>query len=236
MLSIENLEVSYGGINALHGISLKIEKGEFIAMIGNNGAGKSSTLNAICGIVKIGGGEIKFQDETISGLPSHKIARKKIAMVPEGRRVFPGMTVQDNLDMGAFTRNDRAGIKRDIEKVFEMFPILKERRRQKAGTLSGGEQQMLAIGRALMSDPILLFLDEPSLGLAPIIVENIFQTIKKINDDGITILMVEQNVPLSLSVASRAYVLDTGSIVLQGTSKELLANDMVQQVYLGMSD
>jgi branched-chain amino acid transport system ATP-binding protein len=236
MLEVQNLKVSYGGVKALHGISLQVSKGEFVALIGNNGAGKTTTLNAICGVVRPREGTIVFEGETISGLSSDKIAYKGIAMVPEGRRVFAGMSVQENLDMGAFMRRDKDGIKRDLEMVFEMFPILKERRRQQAGTLSGGEQQMLAIGRGLMSNPRLLFLDEPSLGLAPVIVENIFKIIKQINRQGISILMVEQNVPLSLSVADRAYVLETGNIVLEGSSDELMKNDLIQQVYLGMVD
>ncbi|WP_227762209.1 ABC transporter ATP-binding protein [Zhaonella formicivorans] len=236
MLDVQKLKVSYGGVKALHGISLQVSKGEFVALVGNNGAGKTTTLNAICGVVRPREGTIVFEGETISGLSSDKIASKGIAMVPEGRRVFAGMSVQENLDMGAFMRRDKDGIKRDLEMVFEMFPILKERRRQQAGTLSGGEQQMLAIGRGLMSNPRLLFLDEPSLGLAPVIVENIFKIIKQINRQGISILMVEQNVPLSLSVADRAYVLETGNIVLEGSSDELMKNDLIQQVYLGMVD
>jgi branched-chain amino acid transport system ATP-binding protein len=236
MLLVKNLEVSYGGIKALHGISLHINKGEFVAIIGNNGAGKSSLLNAICGIVPASSGQVEFEGLNIYGLASDKIAAAGIAMVPEGRRVFAGMTVQENLDMGAFLRRDKQQINSDMEMIFEMFPILKNRRRQLAGTLSGGEQQMLAIGRGLMSKPKLLFLDEPSLGLAPIIVESIFSKIKMINEQGISILMVEQNVPLSLSITTRAYVLETGEIVLDGPSSELLNNEMVKQVYLGMVD
>ncbi|MHB9094378.1 MAG: ABC transporter ATP-binding protein [Eubacteriales bacterium] len=236
MLSIKNLQVTYGGVKALHGISLEVNKGEFVAMIGNNGAGKTSTLSAICGLVRASGGVIELNGENITKLPSDKIASKGIAMVPEGRRVFTGMSTQENLDIGAFLRRNKKEIKQDMEMIFELFPVLKERRHQQAGTLSGGEQQMLAIGRALMSKPSFLLLDEPSLGLAPIIVERIFTTIRQINQQGISILMVEQNVPLSLSVASRAYVLETGNIVLEGSAEKLLQDEMVQQVYLGLVD
>lgn len=236
MLKVSNLEVKYGAIRAVHGISLSVEAGEFVVLIGNNGAGKTSTLNAICGVVPVSGGTVELNGENIAGKPASKIATKKVAMVPEGRRVFAGMSVQDNLDMGAYLRRDKEGIKQDQELVYTLFPVLKERLRQSAGTLSGGEQQMLAIGRAMMAKPELLFLDEPSLGLAPIVVENIFETIQNINHQGISILMVEQNAFLALSVASRGYVMDTGEIVLAGNSKEILENEMVQRVYLGMED
>lgn len=236
MLAIKNLQVSYGGVKALHGVSVEVNKGEFVAMIGNNGAGKTTTLSAVCGLVRSVGGVIELDGEDITKLPSDKIAGKGIAMVPEGRRVFTGMTVQENLEMGAFLRRNKKEIQQDMETVYELFPVLKERRRQQAGTLSGGEQQMLAIGRAIMSKPNYLLLDEPSLGLAPIIVERIFNTIRQINEQGISILMVEQNVPLSLSAASRAYVIETGDIVLEGSAKELMENEMVQQVYLGLVD
>jgi branched-chain amino acid transport system ATP-binding protein len=235
MLKVDNLEVAYGAIKAVKGISFELNKGEIVALIGNNGAGKSSTLKAICGVVK-STGSIELFGEQIQGLSSDVIASKKIALVPEGRRIFAGMTVLENLEMGAFLRTDKDGIKRDLEKVYDLFPILKERRYQKGGTLSGGEQQMLAIGRALMSDPKILLLDEPSLGLAPIVVESIFKVIKEINKSGIPILLVEQNVYLSLEVADRGYVLETGEIVISDTSENLLNNDLVKRAYLGIEE
>ncbi len=236
MLEVKNLEVSYGGIKAVHGISFHLEKGEMVALIGNNGAGKSSTLKAITGIITNVKGTIEFDGENITGKPSDKIAARKVAMVPEGRRIFSGMTVQENLDMGAFLRRDSDGVKQDQEMVFDLFPVLKERSKQQGGTLSGGEQQMLAIGRAMMARPKILLLDEPSLGLAPIVVEAIFESILGINRQGIPILIVEQNVYLALSVTNRGYVMESGQIVLEGTSQELLSNEMVQRVYLGMEE
>jgi branched-chain amino acid transport system ATP-binding protein len=236
MLVIKDLEVSYGAIKAVHGISLHVDQGEMVALIGNNGAGKTSTLKAITGINTSVKGSIEFDGENITGKPSDKIAARKVAMVPEGRRIFSGMSVQENLDMGAFLRRDANGVKQDLEMVFNLFPVLRERSKQQGGTLSGGEQQMLAIGRAIMARPKILLLDEPSLGLAPIVVEAIFESIMGINRQGIPILIVEQNVYLALSVATRGYVMESGQIALEGTSQELLANEMVQRVYLGMEE
>lgn len=228
--------VSYGNIRAVREVSLTVGDGEFVVLIGNNGAGKTSTLKAICGVNSPSGGTVNLNGENITGKPSHKIAAKRVAMVPEGRRVFAGMTVRENLDMGAFLRRDKKSIENDRETVYELFPVLRERFRQPAGTLSGGEQQMLAIGRALMAQPQYLLLDEPSLGLAPIMVESIFEKIVQINRQGISLLMVEQNAFLALSVANRGYVMDSGEIVLAGTAEELLENDMVKRVYLGMEE
>ncbi len=236
MLAVTDLEVSYGAITAVHGISLRVEAGEFVALIGNNGAGKTSTLKAICGVIPAKGGTVELNGEKITGEPSDRIAARGVALVPEGRRVFAGMTVRENLEMGAFLRRDGAGISQDMGMVCSLFPVLRERYRQKAGTLSGGEQQMLAIGRALMARPRVLLLDEPSLGLAPIVVESIFERIREINRQGVPILIVEQNVFLSLSVADRGYVMESGQIVLEGSAKQLLANKMVQRVYLGMEE
>lgn len=234
MLKVHNLEVEYGMIKAVRGVSFIVERGEFVVLIGNNGAGKTSTLKAICGINPVKNGVIELNGENITGKPSNKIAAKKIAMVPEGRRVFAGMTTKENLDIGAYLRRDKAGIQEDIEMVFSLFPIIKDRSKQLAGTLSGGEQQMLAIGRALMSRPEVLLLDEPSLGLAPLVVESIFETIQGINRQGISILMVEQNVFLSLSVAKRGYVMDSGEIVLEGSAEELMNDELVKKVYLAI--
>lgn len=236
MLKISNLHVSYGAINAVKGISMELNEGEIVALIGNNGAGKTSTLNSICGVVKPTSGDIQLFGESICGLNSDKIAKKGIALVPEGRRIFAGMTVLENLEMGAFLRKDKVSINRDFAKVFELFPRLYERKFQKGGTLSGGEQQMLAIGRAIMSDPKVMFFDEPSLGIAPIVVKAIFDAIKEINKSGIPILLIEQNVYLSLSIADRAYVLETGEIVVSDNAKALLNNDMIRRAYLGIDD
>lgn len=236
MLKISDLFVSYGAIKAVKGISLELNEGEIVALIGNNGAGKTSTLNAICGIVKPVGGEIELFGESIGGLASDKIARKGIALVPEGRRIFAGMTVLENLEMGAFLRSDKEGIKKDLRKVFDLFPILEERKIQKGGTLSGGEQQMLAIGRAIMSNPKVMLFDEPSLGIAPIVVKSIFNTIKEINKSGIPVLLIEQNVYLSLSIADRGYVLETGEIIISDNSTSLLNNEMVKKAYLGIDE
>lgn len=236
MLKVSKLEVKYGMIKAVQGISLTVDRGEFVVLIGNNGAGKTSTLKAICGINPVSSGSVELNGEVITGKPSNKIAAKRIAMVPEGRHAFAGMTVQENLNIGAYLRRDKAGIQEDKEMVYSLFPIIKDRARQLAGTLSGGEQQMLVIGRALMSRPEVLFLDEPSLGLAPIVVEAIFETIQSINRQGISILMVEQNAFLSLSVASRGYVMDSGEIVLEGSAEELMKNEMVKRVYLGQDE
>ena len=233
LLHIENLNVSYGAIRAVKGISFDVEEGEIVTLIGANGAGKTTTLNTIAGLLKpTPYGQITFNDKSLIGIPAHTIVSKGIALCPEGRRVFTGMSVQDNLDMGAFTRDD-AEAAETIEKVFDSFPRLKERRNQSAGTLSGGEQQMLAMGRALMSNPKLLMLDEPSMGLAPILVQEIFEIIKRLHQQGTTILLVEQNAQMALSVADRAYVLETGKISMSGPARELLEDDRVKKAYLG---
>ena len=232
MLKIENLHVSYGGIKALRGISLEVPDGKIVTLIGANGAGKSTTLNTISGLLHSKTGHIEFMGEPLNHVPSHKVVSKGLALVPEGRRIFLQMSVQENLDMGAFSRRG-GNIDADMERVFEQFPRLKERRKQVAGTLSGGEQQMLAMGRALMSNPKLLMLDEPSMGLAPILVEQIFDIIKNLHKAGTTILLVEQNAQAALSVADRGYVLETGKIVTTGTGAELLASPAIKKAYLG---
>ncbi len=236
ILEVRDLHFAYGAITALHGISLKIGEHEIVTLLGANGAGKSSTLAAILGTVHgITEGEIIFLGEKINGLPSYKIAGKGIAQCFEGRRVFSQLTVKENLMMGAYLRKANSKeVKEDLEYVFELFPKLKEREKQSGGTLSGGEQQMLAVGRALMQRPKLLMLDEPSLGLAPIVVEDIFSAIKKINSDGIPILLVEQNCNAALNVAHRGYVIETGSIILADSSENLLKNDMIQKSYMGV--
>ncbi len=237
MLNVSNLCVNYGAISAVKDISFHLDKGEIISIIGNNGAGKSSTLKAITGLAAVRSGSIEMEGKTIQGLPPHTIAQNGIALVPEGRGIFAAMTVMENLEMGAFTRKDKAQIKKDLEHCFEMFPVLFERKNQKGGTLSGGEQQMLAIARAMMEKPKVLLLDEPSLGLAPKVIESIFNTIVAVNKtEGLPILLVEQNVYLALEIANRAYVLETGSIVLEGKSEDLLNNDMVRQAYLGIDE
>jgi len=233
MLKIENLEVTYGNIKAIKGISLEVNQGEIVTLIGSNGAGKSTTLRTISGILKPRSGSITFNGERIEGVEGHEIVAKGICQSPEGRRIFPKMTVDENLDLGAFLRNDKSEIKNDRQRVLELFPRLQERIDQKAGTMSGGEQQMLAVGRALMGSPKLLLLDEPSMGLAPVLVEMIFETIKKINDQGTTILLVEQNALAALKVADRAYVLESGSIKMSGKAKDLISNDEVTKAYLG---
>ncbi|NLO89958.1 MAG: ABC transporter ATP-binding protein, partial [Clostridia bacterium] len=227
------VNVHYGAIWALKRINLTVGEGEIVSLIGANGAGKSTTLRVISGIVKISSGRIIFQGENISKTPAHDIVKKGIAHVPEGRRVFANLTVMENLELGAYLRKDKEGIKKSLEKVFEHFPRLKERKHQKAGTLSGGEQQMLAIGRALMSKPKLLLLDEPSMGLAPILVQEIFNIIKEINQTGTTILLVEQNAHMALQIADRSYVLETGRIVLSGKARELAETEEVKKAYLG---
>ena len=233
MLRIENLEVSYGNIKAIKGISLEVNQGEIVTLIGSNGAGKSTTLRAISGILKPRSGSITFNGERIDGVEGHEIVAKGICQSPEGRRIFPKMTVDENLDLGAFLRNDKKEIANDRQRVLELFPRLQERIDQKAGTMSGGEQQMLAVGRALMGSPKLLLLDEPSMGLAPVLVEMIFETIEKINKQGTTILLVEQNALAALNVADRAYVLESGSIKMSGKAKDLISNDEVTKAYLG---
>lgn len=233
MLKVEKLSVSYGAINALREISFNVEQGEIISLIGSNGAGKTTTLHAVSNIIKKRGGKIEFEGEDITNLAPDQIVRRRLIQVPEGRRIFLNLSVRDNLEMGAFTRNDKAGIKADMEKVFELFPRLKERITQISGTLSGGELQMLAMGRGLMAQPKLLLLDEPSMGLAPILVDEIFEIIQKINKAGTTILLVEQNAFKALSISNRAYVLETGSITKDGDAKELAKDPAVKEAYLG---
>ena len=232
ILKVENMNVYYGAIHAIKGISFHVDQGEVVTLIGANGAGKSTTLQTVSGLLRSRTGSIQFCGENISNVPSHKIVEKGLAQVPEGRRIFLQMSVEENLEMGAYTQS-AAGVDADLEKVYAQFPRLKERRRQIAGTLSGGEQQMLAIGRALMSHPRLLMLDEPSMGLAPILVEQIFDSIRQLHKEGTTILLVEQNAQMALSVADRAYVMETGKITLSGTGAELAASDEVKKAYLG---
>ena len=234
MLKIEDLNVYYGAIHAVKGISLSIPRGSIVTLIGANGAGKSTTLMSICGIVPPRSGEIRFLDRPIQGLSPDGIVALGISQVPEGRRIFPQLTVLENLDMGAFLRKDKPEIRRDIEHIFTLFPILAERRHQGGGTLSGGEQQMLAISRALMARPRLLLLDEPSLGLAPLMVKLIFEILQKINREGTTIFLVEQNAHMALRVAHRGYVMENGRITLEGPAAELLANDEIRRAYLGI--
>ena len=232
MLKAENLNVYYGPIHAVKGVSFEVNEGEVVTLIGANGAGKSTSLKTISGLMRSRGGAIEFMGKSIASTPAHKIVELGIAHVPEGRRIFTSMTVEENLDMGAFTVRG-GNIEADKERVFEQFPRLKERRKQIAGTLSGGEQQMLAMGRALMSHPKLMMLDEPSMGLAPILVEQVFDIITALHKAGTTILLVEQNAEMALSIADRAYVMETGRITLSGTGKELAASEEVQKAYLG---
>lgn len=231
ILEIKDLSVSYGGIEAIKNISLDVEAGSIVTLIGSNGAGKSSTLRSIAGIVKAKSGEVLFEGENILGLSPDQIVKRGVTLVPEGRRVFPNLTVAENLHVGAYLRKD--DIKPDIEYVYELFPRLKERSWQFAGTLSGGEQQMLAVGRALMSRPKVIMMDEPSLGLAPIIVKGIFEIIKEINKQGVTVLLIEQNANMALKTANLGYVMETGRITLHGSGEELLANEAVKAAYLG---
>ncbi|MDD6283477.1 MAG: ABC transporter ATP-binding protein [Oribacterium sp.] len=232
MLKVDNLKINYGGIEAVKGISFEVPDQSIVTLIGANGAGKSSTLRAIAGLVKASGGSISFDGEDITSLPTAKRVAKGITLCPEGRHVFPDMTVLENIKIGAYLRND--SLEEDIQRVYKLFPRLEERYWQLAGTLSGGEQQMLAVARGLMSNPKILMLDEPSLGLAPIIVQEIFNIIKRINQEqGITVLLIEQNANMALKVADRAYVMETGSITMTGTGAELLANDEIQAAYLG---
>jgi branched-chain amino acid transport system ATP-binding protein len=232
VLEVRDLHVSYGEIPALKGISLTVGAGEIVALLGSNGAGKTTTLRTLSGLLAPRAGDIVLEGRPIAGLPAHVIVRRGIAHVPEGRRIFNRLTVRENLEMGAYTRSD-AGVAADLERVFALFPRLRERRAQVAGTLSGGEQQMLAIARALMGSPRLLLLDEPSMGLAPVLVEQIFETVQDINRQGTTILLVEQNAALALDVAQRAYVLETGSIVLSGAAADLARDQDVRRAYLG---
>jgi len=233
LLEVKDLKVSFGGIEALKGISFGVDEGAIVTLIGANGAGKSTTLRAITGLVHPSAGTITYAGEPINGMDTQKIVEKGIALVPEGRRVFPNLTVLENLRIGAYMRSDKAGIDSDIEHVYHLFPRLKERHWQLAGTLSGGEQQMLAVGRGLMSKPKILMMDEPSLGLAPMVVRDIFSIIRTLNKEGITILLIEQNANAALRAANYGYVLETGRIMLSGTGEELLENKQVREAYLG---
>lgn len=232
MLKIEDLHVYYGSIHAVKGVSFEVEEGEIVTLIGANGAGKSTTLNTVAGLLKPRAGTIEFEGQSLVGVPAHKMVSKGIALCPEGRRIFQDMTVRENLEMGAFTRTDEESLEMR-KRVYESFPRLKERRMQAGGTLSGGEQQMLAMGRALMSKPKLMMLDEPSMGLAPILVKEIFDIIKELNEQGTTILLVEQNASMALSIADRAYVLETGRVSMSGDANDLLHDKRVRDAYLG---
>lgn len=233
ILEVNDIHTYYGNIHALKGVSLSVNEGEIVTLIGANGAGKTTTLNTISGLLKPREGHIRFEGQRIDLLPPHKIVEMGISQAPEGRRVFTRLTVMENLEMGAYARDDTEGIREDMERVFELFPVLEERRNQVGGTLSGGEQQMLSMGRALMARPKIFLLDEPSMGLAPMLVEAIFEVIQDINQQGTTILLVEQNALMALAVADRGYVLETGNIVLEGTAEELRENPEVKAVYLG---
>jgi branched-chain amino acid transport system ATP-binding protein len=233
LLTVEDLKVSYGAITALRGVSLKLGKGEVVALIGANGAGKTSTLRAVSGMLKPVGGRIRFAGEDTTGMKAHQLVPRGMAHAPEGRGIFPNLTVQENLELGAYLRRDAAAIAQDLEKNFTLFPVLRERRRQLAGTLSGGEQQMLAIARALLSRPQLLLLDEPSLGLAPQVTEKIFGTLRDVNATGVSILLVEQNAHLALNLAHYAYVLETGEVAMAGAGRALLESPEVRRAYLG---
>ena len=233
LLEIRNLEVYYGVINALKSVSFEVNEGEIVTLIGANGAGKTTTMQSIMGFIQPKNGEILYQGQNIVGMPTHKIMRMGLTQVPEGRRIFAELNVYENLIMGAYTSKNRASVKADLEEIYTLFPRLEERKNQMAGMLSGGEQQMLAMGRALMSHPKLLMLDEPSMGLAPILVSQVFDMIKHLNETGTTILLVEQNAEKALSIADRAYVMETGSITLSGTGSELAASEKVRDAYLG---
>jgi branched-chain amino acid transport system ATP-binding protein len=234
LLEVNDIHTYYGNIHALKGISLQVDEGEIVTLIGANGAGKTTTLRSIAGLQKPREGSICLEGENLAGVKAHEVVFKGVAMVPEGRGVFSRLTVLENLEMGAYHRSDKPGIQRDLERVYSLFPRLKERQHQVAGTLSGGEQQMLATGRALMSHPRLILMDEPSMGLAPILVELIFQTIQEINKEGATVLLVEQNAQMALAIANRGYVIQTGQIVLQDSAENLQKNEMVQKAYLGI--
>jgi branched-chain amino acid transport system ATP-binding protein len=233
LLKIENLHVKYGNVEALHGIDISVEQGEIVTILGANGAGKSTTLMAISGLVKTSQGEILFDGEPLHRMPAHDIVSRGVAQAPEGRRVFGTLTVRENLNLGAYTSSDAQKIRQNLEWVFDLFPRLKERENQMAGTLSGGEQQMLAVGRALMASPRILLLDEPSLGLAPLLVKTIFDTVRQINQAGVTVVLVEQNARAALKLANRGYVMEVGRIVLKDSAASLLANPEVQAAYLG---
>lgn len=234
MLKLRNIDTFYGNIQALRGVSLSIEEGEIVTLIGANGAGKTTTLMTICGAIPPLSGTIRFRDKPIQHLPPNKIVRMGISQVPEGRLIFPQLTVMENLDLGAYLRTDKENISKDLDYIFSLFPILAERSKQQGGTLSGGEQQMLAISRALMGRPNLLLLDEPSLGLAPIIISQIFDIIKKVNEDGTTVFLVEQNANQALKIAHRGYVIENGTITLEDSADRLLANEAVRKAYLGI--
>jgi branched-chain amino acid transport system ATP-binding protein len=234
LLEVQEIHTYYGNIHALKGISLEVDSGEIVTLLGANGAGKTTTLRTISGLIKPKQGKVLLEGDDLSVYKAHDVVYRGVAMVPEGRGIFARLTVSENLEMGAYSRTDKAGIQQDMERVFHLFPRLKERSRQVSGTLSGGEQQMLATGRAMMAHPRLILMDEPSMGLAPILVESIFETIENINKEGVTVLLVEQNAQMALSIAHRGYVLQTGQIVLQDTAANLKANEMVQKAYLGI--
>jgi branched-chain amino acid transport system ATP-binding protein len=233
LLALQKLEVAYGGIHAVKGIDLEVGQGELVCLIGANGAGKTTTLKGICGLLPVKAGKVLYGGDNVTGKPAFTLVRRGLAMVPEGRGVFGALTIEENLAMGAYIRNDHAAIKSDIERVYGLFPRLKERRRQTAGTLSGGEQQMLAMGRAMLSRPKLLLLDEPSMGLAPLMVQKVFETIQTVSAEGVTILLIEQNAKLALEVSRRGYVMESGEITLEGEAKSLLHDPKVRAAYLG---
>jgi branched-chain amino acid transport system ATP-binding protein len=233
ILTLENVDTYYGKIHALRNVSFEVGEGEIVTLIGSNGAGKTTTLKTISALLKPAKGDVVYMGKKVNGMAPHLLTREGIAHVPEGRKIFPRLTVEENLEMGAFSLKDQGRIKRNKDHVFELFPRMLERRKQKGGTLSGGEQQMLAMGRALMCDPKILLLDEPSMGLAPMMIQAVFNIIKKLKSEGITILLVEQNAGKALKLANKGYVLQTGSVILEGTGQELLNNDMVRQAYLG---
>ena len=234
LLALEGLKVAYGGIQAVKGIDLTVGKGELVCLIGANGAGKTTTLKGVTGLQPVSGGSVRYDGDDVTGLRAFELVRRGLAMVPEGRGVFGALTIEENLAMGAYTRTDKAGIKADGERVFALFPRLKERRRQTAGTLSGGEQQMLAMGRALMSRPRMLLLDEPSMGLAPLMVQKVFETVLAVSSEGVTILLIEQNAKLALEVSHRGYVMESGEITLSGDARTLLHDPKVRAAYLGI--
>lgn len=233
MLELRQLEVAYGGIRAVRGVDLTVRKGELVCLIGANGAGKSTTLRAICGLASVSGGDVLYEGASIAAMPSFQLVRRGLVMVPEGRGIFGQLTIEENLAMGGYTREDKAGVRQDIERVFGLFPRLAERRRQSAGTLSGGEQQMLAMGRAMVSRPRLLLLDEPSMGLAPQMVDRIFEVVRTIASEGVTILLIEQNARLALETSHRGYVMESGRILLHGPAQDLLDDPKVRAAYLG---
>lgn len=233
MLDVRNIDVAYGGIRAVRQLSLQVHPGELVALIGANGAGKSTTLRAICGLVPLAAGSIHYQGQSLAGQPVHSMVRQGLVMVPEGRGIFPQLTIEENLHMGAYTRRDKVGIVEDLDNVYTRFPRLAERRKQTAGTLSGGEQQMLAMGRAILAQPKLLLLDEPTMGLAPIMVDKIFEVIHDIANQGVTILLIEQNARLALEASQRGYVLESGELTLQGPAQDLLHDPKVRAAYLG---